>query len=65
MTPDQYLKQALAAFLKDPPTTQFQMGYLAALLRMAVEASNLDDNDPTVLAVIDLIADMTKKQKAA
>ena len=35
----EYLEQAFSLFRKDPPTTDYQKGYLGALLEMAGETS--------------------------
>ena len=36
-----YIKSSVAAYLQDPPDTEFQRGYLAALLVLAEEALGL------------------------
>lgn len=37
---EQYIEQAIAAFMRDPPDTDFQRGYLEALLVVQREAFN-------------------------
>lgn len=37
---ERYIEQAIAAFVRDPPATDFQRGYLEALLVVRREAFN-------------------------
>lgn len=39
-----YLRDALAGFVGDPPDTEFQRGYLAAMLDVYKEAIGRDDD---------------------
>ncbi len=45
MTAEQYMREALALFAFDPPDTDFQRGYLAALRVIANEAMGFAWND--------------------
>ena len=38
---EQYIREAIDLFLKDPPDTDFQRGYLCALVNVALEGFEL------------------------
>jgi hypothetical protein len=43
-----YILDAIKSFIADPPDTQFQRGYLLALISIHNEALELDPNDPLI-----------------
>jgi hypothetical protein len=47
---DTYVTQALESFTSDPPDTEFQRGYLSAMLTLAVEGLGWPDIDPRLVA---------------
>jgi hypothetical protein len=46
MTPEQYMREALASFQRDPADTDFQHGYLEGLKVFANEAMGFKWDDP-------------------
>jgi hypothetical protein len=48
INPEDYMRNALDSFAKDPPDTDFQEGYLAALMVFANEAMGFAWNDPAL-----------------
>lgn len=42
---DVFIAKAFDGFLSDPPDTEFQRGYLAALINVASEGLGWDDTD--------------------
>ena len=44
---ERYIKQAIAAFVRDPPDSDFQRGYLEALLVVQREAFNPRASTPS------------------
>lgn len=48
INPETYMREALDGFANDPPDTDFQEGFLAALMVFANEAMGFAWNDPSL-----------------
>jgi hypothetical protein len=50
---EKYVRSALQQFAGDPPDNSYQEGFLEGLMMVAIEAFDMDDDDPDVKAARD------------
>ncbi len=49
MTQEQIIRQMLDGFASDPPDSEYQQGFMAAIAVIAVDVMGFEWNDPSVL----------------